>query len=62
MNDSIADEVRPIQRGQARLKEAAEHGVIHPIVPKENKPKQWIDGMEIVVVGRVGQASEAIRG
>ncbi len=51
-----AGEVRPVQRGQERLKEAAKLGLTHAIIPKANKPRQKIEGMEIIVVKRVEQA------
>jgi DNA repair protein RadA/Sms len=58
----LAGEIRPVQRGQERLKEAAKLGFTHAIVPKGKKPKQKIDGMEVIAVERVGEAVEAIRG
>lgn len=36
----LAGEVRPVQRGQERLKEAAKLGFTHAIIPKANAPKQ----------------------
>ena len=44
------------------LKEAAKLGFTHAIIPKGNKPKQKIEGMEIIAVERVEQAVEAMRG
>ncbi len=58
----LAGEVRPVQRGQERLREAAKLGFTHAIIPKGNKPKQKIEGMEIIAVERVEQAVEAMRG
>ena len=52
----LAGEVRPVQRGQERLKEAAKLGFTHAIIPKANKPKQSIAGMEIVAVARLEEA------
>jgi len=52
----LAGEVRPIQRGQERLKEAAKLGFTHAVIPKGNKPKQGIAGMEIVAVERLEEA------
>ena len=57
----LAGEIRPVQRGQERLKEAAKLGFIHALVPKANKPKQAIPGIEIISVERVGDAVEKIR-
>jgi len=52
----LAGEVRPVQRGQERLKEAAKLGFTRAVIPKANKPKQAIPGMEIVTVERLEQA------
>ena len=57
----LAGEVRPVQRGQERLREAAKLGFTHAIVPKANKPKQKIEGLEIFAVERVEQAVEYCR-
>jgi DNA repair protein RadA/Sms len=57
----LAGEVRPVQRGQERLREAAKLGFTHAIIPKANKPKQKIEGLEIIVVERVEQAVEYCR-
>ena len=57
----LAGEVRPVQRGQERLKEAAKLGFVQAIVPKANKPKQAIAGIEIVAVERVDEAVDTIR-
>ena len=52
----LAGEVRPVQRGQERLKEAAKLGFTRAIVPKANAPKQAINGIEVVGVDRLEQA------
>jgi DNA repair protein RadA/Sms len=52
----LAGEVRPVQRGQERLKEAAKLGFTHALIPRANKPRQAIAGMEVVAVERVEQA------
>jgi DNA repair protein RadA/Sms len=57
----LAGEVRPVQRGQERLKEAAKLGFTHAIVPKANMPKQAIAGIEVTAVERVEQAIAALR-
>jgi DNA repair protein RadA/Sms len=58
----LAGEVRPVQRGQERLREAAKLGFIHAIVPKANRPKHAIAGMEVIAVDRLDQAVEFCRG
>jgi DNA repair protein RadA/Sms len=57
----LAGEVRPVQRGQERLKEAAKLGFTHAIVPKANMPRQAIAGIEVIAVERVEQAINALR-
>ncbi|MCE5180519.1 MAG: DNA repair protein RadA [Betaproteobacteria bacterium] len=58
----LAGEVRPVQRGQERLKEAAKLGFTHAVIPKGNKPKQAIAGMEVVAVERLEEAVAYCRG
>lgn len=57
----LAGEVRPVQRGQERLKEAAKLGFTHAIVPKANAPKQAIKGMQVFAVERLEQALHQAR-
>ncbi len=57
----LAGEVRPVQGGQMRLKEAAKLGFTHAIVPKANAPKQPIKGIEVVGVDRLEQALNQFR-
>ncbi len=57
----LAGEVRPVQRGQERLKEAAKLGFTSAIIPKANKPKQPIPGIEIFAVERIEEAVSRMR-
>src|SRR5213595_1765801 len=57
----LAGEVRAVQRGQERLKEAAKLGFTQAIIPRANQPKQKIDGIEIVAVERVADAIARFR-
>jgi DNA repair protein RadA/Sms len=52
----LAGEVRPVQRGQERLREAAKLGFTHALIPKANKPKQPIEGLKIFAVERIEEA------
>jgi DNA repair protein RadA/Sms len=52
----LAGEVRPVQRGQERLKEAAKLGFTKAIVPKSNVAKQPVKGLEVIGVERLEQA------
>jgi DNA repair protein RadA/Sms len=56
----LAGEIRPVQNGQERLREAAKHGFKQAIVPEANVPKgsrikQECAGMEIKVVQNLTQ-------
>ncbi len=57
----LAGEIRPVVRGQDRIKEAAKLGFTRAIVPAANRPKQPIEGIEIVAVTRIEEALAALR-
>jgi DNA repair protein RadA/Sms len=57
----LAGEVRPVQGGLVRLKEAAKLGFTKAIVPKANAPKTKIKGLEVFAVDRLDQALDKIR-
>ena len=57
----LAGEVRPVQRGQERLREAAKLGFKLAIIPKANAPKTAIEGIEVVSVERVEEAVARVR-
>ncbi len=52
----LAGEVRPVQRGQERLREAAKLGFTHALIPTANKPKQAIAGLQVMAVERIEDA------
>jgi DNA repair protein RadA/Sms len=52
----LAGEVRPVQRGQERIREAAKLGFRTVLVPTANKPKHAIDGIRVLTVDRVDEA------
>jgi len=52
----LGGEIRPVQSGQERLKEALKHGFKRAIVPKMNAPKESLKGMEIIAVERLNEA------
>ncbi|MEW6353841.1 MAG: DNA repair protein RadA [Pseudomonadota bacterium] len=56
----LAGEIRPVQSGQERLREAAKHGFKRAIVPKANAPKAALRGLEVVAVQRLSEALEII--
>ena len=57
----LAGEVRAVQRGQERLREAAKLGFTQAIVPKANRPRQAIQGMDVLAIERVGEAFAHVR-
>ena len=57
----LAGEIRPAPRGQERLKEAAKLGFTRALIPEANRPKQPIEGMEVIAVKRVEEAVTRIR-
>ncbi len=57
----LAGEVRPVQRGQERLREAAKLGFTHALIPHANRPKQAVAGMEVIAVRRVEEAVVKMR-
>lgn len=56
----LSGEIRPVQNGIERLKEASKHGFKRAIVPKANAPKQGVEGMEIIAVSKLSEALEAL--
>ena len=58
----LAGEIRPVQRGQERLREAAKLGFRTALIPTGNRPRHTVDGMEVIAVDRVGEALEQLRG
>jgi DNA repair protein RadA/Sms len=57
----LAGEVRPVQRGQERLREAAKLGYAQAIIPKANVPKTPIEGITAIGVGRVDEVIGRLR-
>ena len=57
----LAGEIRPAPRGQERLREAAKLGFTQAIIPTANRPKQPIEGLEIIAVDRVADAVSRCR-
>jgi DNA repair protein RadA/Sms len=57
----LAGEIRPVQGGQERLREAAKHGFKHAIVPHANAPKEKIADMNVMAVQSLPEAIELIK-
>jgi len=52
----LAGEIRPVQSGQERLKEAFKHGFKQAIIPFGNAPKNPIPGMQVLAVKHLREA------
>ena len=57
----LTGEVRPVQRGQDRLKEAAKLGFTRAVIPRANAPKVAPEGLEVLPVDRVEEAVALLR-
>jgi len=57
----LAGELRPVQRGQDRLREAAKLGFELAIIPYANRPKSEIKGMKVVAVKKIQEAIDAFQ-
>ena len=57
----LSGEIRPVQAGQERLREAAKHGFKKAIVPAGNAPKGNIGELEIFAVQTLQQAVEIFK-
>src|SRR4029079_13714921 len=58
----LAGEIRPVQRGQERIREAAKLGFTTMLIPSANKPKHGVDGVKVIAVNRVDEALATLRG
>lgn len=56
----LAGEVRPVQRGQDRLREAAKLGFARALIPYANRPKENIEGITVMPVRRLDEALDLI--
>jgi DNA repair protein RadA/Sms len=56
----LTGEVRPVAWGDERLKEAQAQGFRTAIVPKDNAPRKVHPGIEVIGVGRISEALDAV--
>ena len=56
----LSGEIRPVQSGQDRLKEAVKLGFTQAIVSKANAPKKAIPGLKVMEVQKLSEALEVI--
>ncbi|MEJ2106247.1 MAG: DNA repair protein RadA [Acidiferrobacteraceae bacterium] len=58
----LAGEIRPVQGGQERLREAAKMGLKRALIPYANRPKSPIPGLEVIPVRRLNEVMPVLRG
>jgi DNA repair protein RadA/Sms len=56
----LAGEVRPVARGQERIREAAKLGFRRALIPAANKPKKAEPDIEVFPVRRLDEALEVL--
>jgi DNA repair protein RadA/Sms len=56
----LAGEVRPVQRGQERIREAAKLGFRRALIPHANAPKKSDAGIELLPVRRLSEALDVL--
>ena len=56
----LTGEIRPVPNGQERLREAQKHGFTQALVPRANRPRAPIDGIEVQTVASLSDALEAV--
>ncbi|HVF62634.1 MAG TPA: DNA repair protein RadA [Casimicrobiaceae bacterium] len=57
----LAGEIRPVQRGQERIREAQKLGFRQVLIPNLNKPKLSVEGIQVIPLSRVGDALDFLR-
>jgi DNA repair protein RadA/Sms len=57
----LSGEVRPVYNAEERLKEAAVQGFTNAIVPRANRPRTAVQGMEVHLVDNIQQALDILR-
>ncbi|MDH5357827.1 MAG: DNA repair protein RadA [Gammaproteobacteria bacterium] len=57
----LTGEIRPVQAGEERIRDAAKHGFTHAIVPKANTPHKTIKGIKVIAVQHLSEAINALK-
>lgn len=57
----LTGEIRPVQAGEERIRDAAKHGFKHALVPAANAPRKPIKDMKVIPVQHLSAAIEALR-
>jgi DNA repair protein RadA/Sms len=56
----LSGEIRPVPSGQERIQEALKHGFKRAIIPYGNKPRQDIQGMDVVLIKKLPDLLSAL--
>jgi len=56
----LSGEIRPVQDGEQRLREAASHGFTRALVPAANAPRKPVTGLEVVPLRTVAESLESV--
>jgi DNA repair protein RadA/Sms len=56
----LTGEIRPVQAGEERIRDAAKHGFTNAIVPTANAPRKAINGIKVNAVRSLSEAIDAL--
>jgi len=56
----LTGEIRPVQAGEERIRDAQKHGFSYAIVPAANAPRKAIKGIKVVAVRHLSEAIDAL--
>jgi DNA repair protein RadA/Sms len=56
----LGGEIRPVFNGEERLREAAKQGFKLAAVPKANRPRAALPGLEVMTLERIDQLDQIV--
>ena len=57
----LTGEIRPVQAGEERIRDAGKHGFKVALVPAANAPRKTIPGLKVIAVHHLQQAIDALK-
>ena len=57
----LTGEIRPVQAGEERIRDAGKHGFKVALVPAANAPRKLIPGLKVIAVHHLQQAIDALK-
>lgn len=57
----LTGEIRPVQAGEERIKDANKHGFTHAVVPAANSPRKGLKGMKVHAVKHLSEVISVLR-